>query len=105
MGPAAVLTVGSLSVCLASHATYEWWNEQYEALEIDLAAMKFIVVKNPMNYRQAYGESMQKDYILDTAGPTPATLRHVELERMERPYFPRDEIPGEIIPLLLQKRD
>jgi len=105
MGPAAVLKVGSLSVCLASHATYEWCNEQYEALEIDVAAMKFIVVKNPMNYRQAYRECMQKDYILDTAGPTPASLRHVELRRMERPYFPRDEIPGEIIPLLLQKRD
>ena len=105
MGPAAVLNVGSISVCLASHATYEWCNEQYEALGIDVAVMKFIVAKNPMNYRQAYGESMQKDYVLDTPGPTPATLRHVKLERMERPYFPRDELPGEMTPVILQKRD
>jgi len=48
---------------------------------------------------------MQKDYVLDTPGPTPATLRHVKLERMERPYFPRDELPGEMTPVILQKRD
>ena len=103
MGPAAVLQVGTISLCLASHATYEWCNEQYESLGIDVKKMKFIVVKNPMNYRQAYGELMKKDYILDTPGPTPATLQHVELQRMKRPYFPLDDPPGEMKPSFLQR--
>ena len=102
MGPAAVLRCGNISVCLTSHATYEWCNEQYEALGIDVATIKMIVVKNPMNYRQAYGELMQKDYILDTPGPTPATLRSVTLRRMKRPYFPLDELPAEITPTIIR---
>jgi hypothetical protein len=48
-----------------------------------------------MNYRMAYGAVSKAAFILDTAGPTPATVRHVRFENLLRPYFPVDaDIPG-----------
>jgi len=39
---------------------------------------------------------------LDTPGPTPPTLRHVQYRNLKRPYFPLDEeIPG-LTPTILQ---
>ena len=38
---------------------------------------KFVVVKNPMNYRLGYAGVFKEAYILDTPGPTPAVLHHV----------------------------
>ena len=34
-------------------------------------------------------------FVLDTPGPTPATLKHVTFHKLQRPYFPADlEIDG-----------
>jgi microcystin degradation protein MlrC len=95
MGPAACLEVGAVQICIATHATYDWCREQYELLGMAPRTAKFVVVKNPMNYRMAYGDFARAIFVLDTSGPTPPTLRHVEYHRLRRPYFPRDaEIPG-----------
>ena len=41
-------------------------------------------------------------FILDTPGPTPATVRSVDFKNLRRPYFPLDvEIPG-LTPTILQ---
>lgn len=94
MGPSAVLAVGSVQVLIMSHATYEWQDEQFLALGLDPRAVKFLVVKNPMNYRMTYGDVARATYILDTPGPTPATIRRVQFQNLQRPYFPLDaEIP------------
>ncbi|MBI3862679.1 MAG: M81 family metallopeptidase [Planctomycetia bacterium] len=95
MGPAACLQVGSMQICIATHPTYDWCREQYELMGMDPRTAKFVVVKNPMNYRMAYGDFAKAIFVLDTPGPTPPTLRHVEFHRLRRPFFPRDaEIPG-----------
>jgi microcystin degradation protein MlrC len=95
MGPAARLDVGAIQICVASHPTYDWCREQYELLGMDPRTAKFVVVKNPMNYRMAYGDFAKAIFVLDTPGPTPPTLRHVEFQHLRRPFFPRDtEIPG-----------
>ena len=92
MGPCAVFEVaGNIQILIASHATYDWADEQFRALGLDPARAKFVVVKNPMNYRIAYGAIAAAVYILDTPGPTPPTLRHCPFEHVERPYFPADE--------------
>jgi microcystin degradation protein MlrC len=78
-----------------SRATYDWSDEQIRAVNLDPASAKFIVAKNPMNYRLAYGNIAKAMMILDTPGPTPPTLRHVRFRKLARPYFPADvEIPG-----------
>ncbi|MXY84000.1 MAG: hypothetical protein F4Y91_18540, partial [Gemmatimonadetes bacterium] len=90
MGPTAVLALGQIQVLLASHPTYEWDNEQFAALGMDAAQARFIVAKNPMNYRLAYGAIAQAVFVLDTPGPTPATVRHLPFVRRARPFFPLD---------------
>ena len=95
MGAAAVLTIGAIQVLIATHGTYDWADEQFRAMEMYPPDAKFIVVKNPMNYRLAYGEIAKAAFILDTPGATPATCRHLPYKRLKPPYFPLDtEIPG-----------
>ena len=91
MGPSAVLELGAIYVLVTTHATYDWMDEQFRSVQLDPASAKFIVVKNPMNYRMAYGDLAKGTFILDTPGPTPATIRHVRYENLKRPYFPVDE--------------
>jgi microcystin degradation protein MlrC len=91
MGPTAVLEVGNIKILITSFATYEWCGEQFETLRLEAASSKFVVAKNPMNYGMAYGEFAQATFILDTPGPTPATLKHVAYKHLQRPYFPADE--------------
>ena len=91
MGPSAVIALGSIQVLVTTYATYDWANEQFRSVGLDTSAAKFIVVKNPMNYQFAYGDIAKSIFILDTPGPTPATCRYLQYERLQRPYFPADE--------------
>jgi microcystin degradation protein MlrC len=80
---------------IASHPTYDWCNEQYESVDLDVRQAKFVVVKNPMNFHMTYDEIAAGVFVLDTPGPTPATFKHTEFKRLKRPYFPLDDdIPG-----------
>ncbi|NKB72354.1 MAG: hypothetical protein GKR89_35205 [Candidatus Latescibacteria bacterium] len=102
MGPSGVLEIGPVQVLVTTHGTYDWMDEQFLAAGLNPAAAQFIVAKNPMNYRQAYGAQAGAVFILDTPGPTPATMRHIVFENFQRPYFPLDEdIPG-LAPTILQ---
>jgi hypothetical protein len=58
MGPAAALQVGSLQLCIATHATYEWCGEQMKSLSVDTAGAQFVVAKNPMNYSMAFPNAL-----------------------------------------------
>ncbi|MEL0096856.1 MAG: M81 family metallopeptidase [Planctomycetaceae bacterium] len=90
MGPSAVVKVAGVFICIASFPTYEWCGEQYPSLGIDVAAMKFIVAKNPMNYLMAFDYCSQLFLVLDTRGPTPASCRHLPYSQTVRPAFPWD---------------
>ena len=107
MGPTAVLEVlsrgdaGSIRILLTTHATYEWADEQFRSVDLDPAAAKFIVAKNPMNYHLSYSPLAAATYILDTPGPTPATVRHVPFRNLKRPWFPADPDIPNLLPSLL----
>ena len=78
---------------IASHPTYEWTGEQYGSVGVDAHAPKFAVAKNPMNYRMVYPDAPV--IVIDSPGPTPASVRSLPFERMQRPFFPLDDdIPG-----------
>ena len=95
MGPTAVLSIGPIRVLVTSRATYDWADEQFRLVGLDPVLAKFIVAKNPMNHRFAYGEIATGTFVLDTPGPTPATLKHVVFQKLKRPYFPADlEVEG-----------
>jgi microcystin degradation protein MlrC len=104
MGPSAVLEVGLVHVLITTLPTYDWADEQYRAAGCEVRTAKWVVVKNPMNYRMTYGPFARAMYLLDTPGPTPATLRHVRYRQLQRPYFPADtEIP-DLRPAVAQSR-
>ncbi len=95
MGPTAVLEIGAIRLMITSYATYDWMDEQFQSVGLDANTAKFVVAKNPMNYRQAYGAIARAVCVLDTPGPTPPTVRHAPFQRVRRPYFPKDlDIPG-----------
>lgn len=95
MGKTAVVRRGGVRAILMSIPTYDWSDEQFRAVQIDWRQMRFVVVKNPMNYRLTLEAQSRGAFILDTPGPTPATLRHVQYSRLQRPYFPADsDIPS-----------
>jgi microcystin degradation protein MlrC len=91
MGKSAVVEIGKTQVLVMSDATYDWADEQFVSMQMHPRDAKFIVVKNPMNYRVGYAGMARAAFILDTPGPTPATLRGVEYSRLARPYFPADQ--------------
>ena len=103
MGPSAVLQIGSLKLCIATHPTYEWCGEQMESLDVDTDEAKFVVAKNPMNYGMTFPKAAAT-YVLDTPGPTPATLRHVPFTKLQRPYFPLDEDIPNLQPTIIRGR-
>ena len=95
MGPSAVLRIGALRVLIMSQPTYDWADEQFRAAGLDARAAKFVVVKNPTNYRFGYAGVMKAALILDTPGPTPAVLHHVKYRNVKWPYYPADrDVPG-----------
>ena len=104
MGPSAVLASGAVQVLVTTHATYDWLDEQYRSMGLDPAAAKFVVAKNPMNYRMAYGELAKAVFVLDTPGPTPATVRHLPYGNLERPFFPADPEMDEFRPVIYHPR-
>lgn len=91
MGPSALVSSGPIHILITSHGTYDWRDEQMRAVGLKPAQFKFVVVKNPMNYRIIYSDLAAGIFILDTPGPTPPSIRHVQFEKLERPYFPADE--------------
>ena len=102
MGLSAVLQIGSIELLVMSQPTYDWGDEQFRSVGMDVRRAKFIGVKNPMNYRYAYRELMQAAFIVDTPGPTPAHVRNLTYRRMKRPFFPLDEeIPDLEIPVVM----
>ena len=101
LGPTAVLAIDGIQVLITTYGTYDWRDEQYRSVGLDPATAKFVVAKNPMNYRLAYGGLSRAVFILDTLGPTPPTIRHARFTQLQRPYFPLDlEIPG-LQPIIL----
>lgn len=95
MGPSAVLTMDGIQILIMSRPTYDWMDEQFRCVGLSAASAKFVVVKNPMNYQMAYAGIAKAAFVLDTPGPTPATMRHYQYKNLKRPYFPADQdIPG-----------
>ncbi len=89
MGPTAVVEIGPIQIVISSNATYDWMTEQFDLLELDIAACKFIVAKNPMNYQQAYAGLMKAAFVLDTPGPTPANTNALKYTEMTGDWFPK----------------
>lgn len=95
MGATAVVCVGQIRILITRHATYDWADEQWLAVGIDPRDSRYVIVKNPMNYHNVFDGVAAAVYILDTPGPTPASVKGLPFEHLQRPFFPVDgEIPA-----------
>ncbi len=90
MGPSAVVSVGALRLLVQSVPTYDWEDEQYHAAGLVAAEVKFVGVKNMMNFRRAYSRTAKAAFVLDLPGPTAPDMRMLDFERACQPWFPRD---------------
>ncbi|MEM7134879.1 MAG: M81 family metallopeptidase [Chloroflexota bacterium] len=91
MGPTALVSSGSIQILIMSHGTYDWRDEQMQTLGLHPEQFKFVVAKNPMNYRMIFDQVAAGIFILDTPGPTPPSIRRAQFKRLKRPFFPVDD--------------
>ncbi|MBT4483286.1 MAG: M81 family metallopeptidase, partial [Candidatus Latescibacteria bacterium] len=89
MGSTALLQVGPVQVVIPSLPTYEHADEQFLAAGVQPRDCKFVVVKNPMNFQQAfmYAPALIS---LDTPGPTSCDIREPLWNNLDRPIYPLD---------------
>ena len=71
IGACTVLQIRGAEVLVSSLSSYEYADEHFRAVGIDVWDKQFVVVKNPMNYQTAYARAAAM-YVLDTPGPTTA---------------------------------
>ncbi len=90
MGDTAVLQIGGVTVVVPSLPTYEYADEQFRTVGLNLDKFKFIVVKNPMNYQQAFHHAPAL-FDLDTPGPTTCMIRYPQWKHLDRPIYPLDD--------------
>jgi microcystin degradation protein MlrC len=86
----AVVQANHVSILIATYPTYDWADEQYRCAGLDPQKMKFVVVKNMMNFRSGYGDFAKAFYVLDIPGPTPSDMRLLPFRRVPLPIFPLD---------------
>ena len=55
----------------------------------NLDEYKFIVVKNPMNYKNSFSH-IKNIFVLDTLGPTPPTCKNLKFKKIKK-YYPKYE--------------
>ncbi|MEO6625882.1 MAG: M81 family metallopeptidase, partial [Burkholderiaceae bacterium] len=100
MGLSVVLEIGKISLLIMSKPTYDWRDEQYRAAGCNPTEYKFVVAKNPVNFRYAYADIAKEYILLDTPGPTPASMKNLPYKIMRRPFFPLDKEINNISPTI-----
>ena len=91
MGPSAVLAQGGVRILVATYASYEWGFEPYRSAGLDVTKARLVSVKNPMNYRLTYPFAAAS-FVLATDGPTTPNLRSLTWKRLQRPFYPKDDV-------------
>jgi microcystin degradation protein MlrC len=89
MGPTAVLGVGGTRVLVASRGTYEYADEQYHAVGIDLDDFDIVVLKNGMNFRNLLGKG-RSGFLVDSVGSSSANLETLPWTNRPSAFWPRD---------------
>ena len=89
MGPTALVSINEIYILISTFGTYEWNCEQFLSFDLNLDSFKFVVVKNPMNYKNTFSH-IKNIYVLDTQGPTPPTCKHLKFKKMIN-YFPKEK--------------
>jgi microcystin degradation protein MlrC len=90
MGRSALIAVRNAMVVVSSHSAYEYADEHFRAAGQDVRDFKFVVVKNPMNFKQAYAWAPMR-VLVNLPGASTSDLRNIPWRRAKRPFFPLDD--------------
>lgn len=106
-GPMALLDLGGVRVVVTSRAAVGNDPIYSEALGVDLAAVRTIVVKVRSSFPPAYDEFVQHENMLfvDTPGRTSPMLDRMPFKRLPRPVYPLDRDFEWINPLATQQHE
>jgi microcystin degradation protein MlrC len=89
MGLSYLLKKSENYILVNSKPTYEWAGEQYLAMNLDLNDYKFILVKNPMNYRNLKLLGSTQYHKIDEPGPTPIKIEELSFTK-NKGFFPKN---------------
>lgn len=90
MGPTAVLKAGEILVVVATNGTYEYGDEQFSSVGIDVNSCDIVVLKNGMNFRNLLRPGMTW-MLVDSIGVTSPKLAVLPWKNRATPFWPRDQ--------------
>jgi microcystin degradation protein MlrC len=89
MGLSCLVKKSENYILINSKPTYEWAGEQYHAMNLDLNNYKYILVKNPMNYKNLKLTGRTKYHRIDESGPTPINVERLPFTKIKE-FFPKN---------------
>lgn len=92
MGRCSVFQVGSINVLIATLPSYEYADEQYRALGLDMDNARISVAKAGMNFKFAFQAKARHIVLVDSPGPTTPELDKLPFKRITRPMWPFDRL-------------
>ena len=88
MGPTAVVSVGGISIVVASRPVMMIDPELYLSQQIEPRAQQVVGVKSSLLFRPAYEDISTSVFNLDMPGPCRGRLELVDFRHVSRPIFP-----------------
>jgi microcystin degradation protein MlrC len=92
MGRCAVLRVGAIRVLVTTYPSYEYADEQYRAVGLDMDRCRISVARAGMNFKLAFQCRARHIVLVDSPGPTTADLTRLPFERISVPTWPFHEV-------------
>lgn len=92
MGRCAVLQIGAINVLIATYPSYEYADEQYRAVGLEMDRSRISVARAGMNFKLAFQARARHIILVDSPGPTTPELDKLPFERITRPAWPFDKI-------------
>lgn len=93
MGDAAAVTFDGAAFVLCSDRIQTFGPGFFEALGVDWAAKKIVVVKSGQHYRAYFGPRASGDIVVDAPGVCVADVAQLPFKRIKRPMWPFDPDP------------
>ncbi|MBA3891146.1 MAG: M81 family metallopeptidase [Gemmatimonadaceae bacterium] len=97
MGRCAVLKIGAIHVLVSTYPSYEYADEQYRAVGLDMDRCRITVARAGMNFKLAFQCRARHTILVDSPGPTAVDLTRLPFERVTRPTYPFDPIDAPTI--------
>jgi len=97
MGKTAVVKTAGIDLVLTTERVPAFDLAAPRSLGIEPSAMKYIVVKGAIQWKESYGRIAKSSIEMDAPGVTSSNLERFPYKNVRRPIFPLDEIKGVVV--------